>query len=211
MDIPHLTTPPTIHVREHNSGHDRQFSASHSHNAAASMPSAREGMAIPNRTLDIAPPPLPPPKFIKDLDVGNDTGWKWGNSELERDVGRPALAPIKQGSSLFGGYHSGSIGQNTRSNWRDNRYDNITNGQRERAVSTIRSPSEPEIKVEELRSSAPGIGRTSSRDEANNHRSVSITLKICVLAVQLTLPLNFFAHNPVEWLSRCYGAVYRHG
>ncbi|WEW55511.1 hypothetical protein PRK78_000942 [Emydomyces testavorans] len=57
-------------------------------------------MAISGSNEPLAPPPLPPPRFIEDLAQGHDSGWKWGNSF----EGKPTLAPIKPTSSLFGGH-----------------------------------------------------------------------------------------------------------
>ncbi|CRG85426.1 Zinc finger protein sens [Talaromyces islandicus] len=61
-------------------------------------------MRIPNRTIEhYAPPPLPPPPRINDLEDGHDAGWLHAN-----DMGRPdvaKLAPINPGSSLLGGHH----------------------------------------------------------------------------------------------------------
>lgn len=175
MDIPQLTSPPSIHVLEHNSTHDRHYPSSRSHYASTPMPSSREGMPIPNRRPDEAPPPLPPPKFSDDIANGQDLGWKWGNSQPDSGPSRPALAPIKPGSSLFGGYQSGSLGQSTRSTWGKRQHEIDTDGHRDSAGLALRSPSEPEIKVEELRSSFPSIGSTPSSAEVNNRRSVSIT------------------------------------
>lgn len=61
-------------------------------------------MRIPNRTIeDFAPPPLPPPPRINDLEDGHDAGWLHANSMGRPDVAK--LAPINPGSSLLGGHH----------------------------------------------------------------------------------------------------------
>ena len=50
--------------------------------------------------MHTAPPPLPPPPRIRDLENGYDAGWLHANS------GRPqtVLPPINPNSSLFGGH-----------------------------------------------------------------------------------------------------------
>ncbi|KAJ5745394.1 hypothetical protein N7520_010576 [Penicillium odoratum] len=58
-------------------------------------------LPIPSRpVMDAAPPPLPPPPRIRDLENGYDAGWLHANCE------RPptALPPINPNSSLFGGH-----------------------------------------------------------------------------------------------------------
>ncbi|KAI2381021.1 hypothetical protein LOY97_006798, partial [Ophidiomyces ophidiicola] len=70
------------------------------HRSPSSPSSYGTPMPIPQSThAPLAPPPLPPPRYIEDLAHGHDSGWKWGNSF----EGKPTLAPIKASSSLFGG------------------------------------------------------------------------------------------------------------
>ncbi|KAL5120514.1 hypothetical protein ACEQ8H_001532 [Pleosporales sp. CAS-2024a] len=61
-------------------------------------------MAIP-RAREEVPPPLPPPRHIQDLSVGQDPGWQWGNTNSPRDTGFGGnrLATVRPGSSLYGG------------------------------------------------------------------------------------------------------------
>jgi hypothetical protein len=49
--------------------------------------------------MNTAPPPLPPPSRIPDLDMGYDAGWQHANSQLPT-----SLPPIKPGSSLLGSH-----------------------------------------------------------------------------------------------------------
>ena len=57
-------------------------------------------LPIPSQPImNNAPPPLPPPPRIRDLENGYDAGW------LHANAGRSAvLAPINPNSSLFGGH-----------------------------------------------------------------------------------------------------------
>lgn len=176
MDMPRLPSPPSIYIREHVSNHERRCSTSRSHFASGSMSSPHSGLPIPNGRPEEAPPPLPPPRIIDDLANGQDQGWKWGNRESENERSRPALAPIKPGSSLFGGYHAGGTGGSMRSEWGENQYEHNKDAIRAGAVSTIRSPAEPEIKVEGFGSSIPSTRKSAANNaEATNHRLVSVT------------------------------------
>ncbi len=57
----------------------------------------------PPKTIeDFAPPPLPPPQRINDLEDGHDAGWLHANGMGRPDVTK--LAPINPSSSLFGGH-----------------------------------------------------------------------------------------------------------
>ncbi|KAL4763256.1 putative C2H2 finger domain protein [Aspergillus foveolatus] len=95
MDFPRLSTP-SIHIHESNSG---------------SLPTARamSGQSFPsqgpvpirtNTMTNFAPPPLPPPPRISDLENGYDAGWIHANSRLSQ--GSTKLAPINPNSSLLG-------------------------------------------------------------------------------------------------------------
>jgi hypothetical protein len=62
-------------------------------------------MRIPTKTIeDFAPPPLPPPQRINDLEDGHDAGWLHANGMGRPDVAK--LAPINPSSSLFGGHQA---------------------------------------------------------------------------------------------------------
>ncbi|EER26099.1 C2H2 type zinc finger containing protein [Coccidioides posadasii C735 delta SOWgp] len=109
MDNRSLASPPSIRVCHStpttatNTEQNHRLpsrSPSYSKNSDRSPSSYGRPMAIPNSNEPLAPPPLPPPRFIEDLAQGHDSGWKWGNSF----EGKPTLAPIKPTSSLFGGH-----------------------------------------------------------------------------------------------------------
>ncbi|KAL4984757.1 hypothetical protein BDW68DRAFT_10427 [Aspergillus falconensis] len=95
MNFPRLSTP-SINIHESNSGNI---------STARAMP----GQSFPpqgpvpirtNTMTNFAPPPLPPPPRISDLENGYDAGWIHANSRLP--LGSTKLAPINPNSSLFG-------------------------------------------------------------------------------------------------------------
>lgn len=145
MESPHLTSPPSIRVYDFNSHHDRHPPTSRS-SSHTSIPSRKSPgpMTIPNTREEIAPPPLPPPKYIEELTYGNDPGWQWGNT-THAGFGKSTLAPIKAGSSLMGSY--------TRES-REDKQDRVERKdyfRRGSSISTVvRSPSELEIKMESI-------------------------------------------------------------
>lgn len=126
------------------SGHERRWPSSRSDSQSSlSSSSSRAPMTIPQSRPAEAPPPLPPPRFNEDLANGHDLGWKWGNPALAG--GFEKLAPIKQNSSLFGGYRLPRVdqhgyGEHAEEMDLDSEFD-----RRGSTVSTIRSPSQPEV------------------------------------------------------------------
>ncbi|CAO2658452.1 Nn.00g061750.m01.CDS01 [Neocucurbitaria sp. VM-36] len=93
-------------------------------------------MAIP-RAREEVPPPLPPPRPIKDLrsSQGQDPGWQWGNTNSPRDTGFGGnrLANVRPGSSLY----SGPSGSQLR--LREPSYDYVFNKGPNSSVSVSRS------------------------------------------------------------------------
>ncbi|OKL58993.1 hypothetical protein UA08_05690 [Talaromyces atroroseus] len=88
MDFPRLSTSPSVN-------YERNMP---SHSFASPGP-----MRIPNKTVEaFAPPPLPPPQRINDLENGHDVGWLHANGMGRPDITK--LAPINPGSSLLGGH-----------------------------------------------------------------------------------------------------------
>jgi hypothetical protein len=69
--------------------------------SALHPPTAPLPMAIPS-TREAAPPPLPPPRHIPELNDGHDSGWQWANGRSDSD-GPPHCQSVKPGSSLLGG------------------------------------------------------------------------------------------------------------
>ncbi|OJD13384.1 hypothetical protein AJ78_06155 [Emergomyces pasteurianus Ep9510] len=108
---PATSSPPSILVCDFNhSTYDRRRSSASKSTARnvsfRSVSSSPGPMAIPNAKEPLAPPPLPPPRYIEDLAIGHDSGWKWGNGFEAGEFGKPTLPPIKPSSSLVGGGHS---------------------------------------------------------------------------------------------------------
>jgi hypothetical protein len=69
--------------------------------SASHPPTAPLSMAIPN-TRETAPPPLPPPRHIPELNDGHDSGWRWANGRSNSDAAAH-FQQVKPGSSLLGG------------------------------------------------------------------------------------------------------------
>jgi hypothetical protein len=103
MDFPQLS-PPLINVYEINSGYDRSHSMEGSPKSMSRQSySPLRPMPIPAKSItNFAPPPLPPPPHITDLENGHDAGWLFANAK--NHPGSARLAPINPGSSLLGGH-----------------------------------------------------------------------------------------------------------
>lgn len=78
MPFTRVMSPPSIRVHDHNGSHGRRRSITRPAGIPFSSPTPGP-MAIPNTRHALAPPPLPPPRFIDDLTAGSDPGWAWGN------------------------------------------------------------------------------------------------------------------------------------
>lgn len=92
-----LAASPSFYVskdRDHNQHHSETF-------RMQELPFPSFGpLPIPSRSImHTAPPPLPPPTRIHDLERGHDTGWLHANSDKSTSL----LPPINPDSSLFGG------------------------------------------------------------------------------------------------------------
>ncbi|OAL37731.1 hypothetical protein AYO20_02908 [Fonsecaea nubica] len=105
----------------------------------------REAMVIPGARFNDVPPPLPPPRYNNELAQGVDVAWKWANGETFET--QRHLAPIKPGSSLYGGYLDSrtNLGRAQDPDEMDLDDDDYT--RRSSNVSTVRSPSHADIRL----------------------------------------------------------------
>ena len=79
MDIPRVTSPPSIHLNDFcgMNGQDRSSSRS----TTNSFQTTQRPMAIPSSLAEHhVPPALPPPKYIEEIAAGGDQGIQWRNS-----------------------------------------------------------------------------------------------------------------------------------
>ena len=136
MDYSRVTPPPSIRVHDHNGNHHaRKRSTSR---PTGTLPLRTPGpMAIPRSRPELAPPPLPPPKFIDDITEGNDPGWAWGND--------PSGAFGKaKGLSMAGSNFPKSWGNSGEEKRQARQPDRSEYRRRESSTATIRSPTSAE-------------------------------------------------------------------
>lgn len=146
MDIPRLTSPPANHIFgfDANSDRRRPVSKSSSQSPPSQSLSSHGPMAIRNAREELAPPALPPPRFVEDLAHGQDIGWEWGNSPEKEGMGKTStLAPIKPSSSLYGSYRG-----TPDSPHRNKRMTADDLDRRRHTGATGRSPPSSKVKIE---------------------------------------------------------------
>ena len=192
METTSRSPRPSTRVLDPVQNNERRWNTSRS-NSHASLPSSfasQAPMTIPHSRQAEAPPPLPPPTFIEDLADGHDLGWQWGNPG--RTGGLSTLAPIKQTSSLFGGYMQPRLDTVRAAEGEkelmelDDRFD-----RRGSTGSTIRFPSQPEIKLEDGRYLQQNGHMPDPLSSAANQRFVWVlshlvtVLKFCLSSVPL--------------------------
>ena len=156
---------PALEIRPNTSRGVSQTSTTSSH--------SRAPMSIPGARIDEPPPPLPPPRYNEELDRGIDVSWSWQNNH-EAHSGKRQLAPIKPGSSMFGGYMH-PRGDTRRSSDADE-MDLDDWDRRGSTVSTIRSPSQADMGAG---TTIPSLVRRPPSPASSNQRSVS--LWFCIL------------------------------
>ena len=103
MDISRAPSPPSILVYDFNGMNGR------------APRSSREqgGMNIPNAIHDEPPPPLVPPRFIRDLAAGSDPGWQWGNHRSRGGGIGKSGGSVSPGSSLHGNWDHRMVHERT--------------------------------------------------------------------------------------------------
>jgi hypothetical protein len=93
---PRMSSPDFYDFKDY---HDRH--AERIHMMPNQQYSSHGPLPIPSRpAMHTAPPPLPPPPRIRDLENGYDAGWLYANSGRSTT----SLPPISPNSSLFGGH-----------------------------------------------------------------------------------------------------------
>lgn len=171
MDIPRLSSPPSIRVYDPNPGFERRYSRTSTQTSPSSF-SSRGSMPIPNARSDPAPPPLPPPPFIEDLARGHDTGWKFANEDQQGAFRNSTLAPIKQGSSLRGGYMQPRLNTNPKSDDQPEVWQADALGRKSSTVSTIRCNSQPDIQMGSVGAAEEDRQKPTSPSSPANQRYV---------------------------------------
>ncbi|EXJ63531.1 uncharacterized protein A1O5_11292 [Cladophialophora psammophila CBS 110553] len=147
-----------------NAATPRFTSRSNSQNSEDSL-RPREAMVIPGARFNDVPPPLPPPRYNNDLAQGVDIAWKWANGE-PFDTQRQ-LAPIKPGSSLYGGYLDSKSHFVRAQDTDEMDLDDDDYVRRSSNVSTLRSPSQSDIR---LAGSVPALIRKPPSPTLGNPR-----------------------------------------
>ena len=137
-----LTSPPSILVSNSNYHHPRSSFKPPSHNTRAEAVSSSGAMAIRGLNDNTVPPPLPPPRYIADLEHGHDQGWKYGNRPEEGEPGKNTLPPIKPNSSLLGGHIRPAFGR------RNERLSVDDGGNRRNGIPSTKFPPEGKLKTE---------------------------------------------------------------
>jgi hypothetical protein len=116
----------------------RSSSRSNSHSSPDSTStSIRKPMSIPGRHFEDAPPPLPPPRFIQDLEDGHDIV----QEREQRQNKNSDLPPIKEGSSLLGGFSKRSKHQEYGRHAINCEEDNSSSHTRRGLTATIPPPT----------------------------------------------------------------------
>lgn len=88
MDDGRLDSPPAIQVEGYHQPYGAHFSSSRrsslSSSTSRSYSQSAMPMSIPRAKVDSVPPPLPPPRYVEDLAMGQDLGWQMGNTSRKQ-------------------------------------------------------------------------------------------------------------------------------
>jgi hypothetical protein len=112
---------------------------------------------------------------MEDLAQGNDIGWKFANEALKGGFQKSTLAPIKQGSSLHGGYTQPRLNTKNVSGDQLQDRDSEELDRKSSTVSTVRSPSEPDIHMENLGATEKDRQKATSPSSIANQRCVDLS------------------------------------
>lgn len=140
MDIPRVTSPPSIHLN--NDFHGLNGPNRSSSRIANPFTKAQHSMAIPNSPAEhYVPPPLPPPRYIEEVAAGGDQGIQWRNSFNS--------ASIESGGSV-------SSRSSLRGNWDQKMAGGVGTGgsdyaRRTRLASSLHSQPEADTKYDYFR------------------------------------------------------------
>ena len=207
MDIRHSGSPLSIRLPEEVLNHERRWpsSRSDSQSSLSSSSSSRAPMTIPQSRPAEAPPPLPPPRFIEGLANGDDQGWRWGNPGFAEGSGK--LAPIKQSSSLFGGYRQPLMDINGDGDPGDEMDVDGEFDRRPSTVSTVRAPSQPEVMPGALGYIQSSSDRTPSPTAVSTQRLAHSSFVIfgpsiacCAALSRTSTPETFYyLLCPLKW------------
>lgn len=132
-------------------------------------------MPIPNARSAIAPPPLPPPRFIPDLAHGHDAGWKFANEERKGAFQKSTLAPIKQGSSLHGGYMQPRLNTRSVPEQQPEQLEVDESDRKSGTASTLPSPSQPDEQMGSLGATKEDRQKAASPSSIANQRCVYLS------------------------------------
>lgn len=99
---PRLPIAPSSHGLNHEHNRHYHLPERSSPRSMPDLPFSSPGpVPISSRpAMNTAPPPLPPPPLIRDLEDGYDAGWQHANPERSAAV----LPPINPSSSLYAGH-----------------------------------------------------------------------------------------------------------
>lgn len=172
MDVPRVTSPPSILVNDVNGQHGSYRATS----KPSVMPHSaiRAPMSIPNSRGKPPPPPLPPPPNLEHLAAGSDLGWEMGNISGRGGFGKSG-GSVSSESSLRGNWNRKS----EDGKWAE-RHEYT---RRESPISTVRSPLDVDTKYDCSGYQDEGYNSISEKITVN-YQSVQVFLLVVLLALK---------------------------